>query len=253
MKLKVKKRYIAITGAAAFGLLVAAQPVSAQDIWSAGHGDIGLEYEGPGTMEPTWHLGEDNETVILNGVPTNFGTEGQEFEPDEIIAFSNRVESRAAGAAWDPTGVVEGAPLYVFPQTNDPTVPFLGFGLEELDPGDWLSNIEMTLTGLSGGTGDFSVYTTDNFGVPTFLMASSDGISAADVVSQAAGTHEHYNWVFSEKGTYDVTFEFSGLHITDGVQSQSATYTFTVVPEPSRAMLAAAGLCGMILQRRRRA
>ena len=42
---------------------------------------------------------------------------------------------------------------------------------------------------------------------------------------------------FSEQGSYDLTFTVDGEHDTDGMSTGSATFPFTVVPEPANAGL----------------
>jgi surface-anchored protein len=122
-----------------------------------------------------------------------------------------------------------------------------------LDPLDWSTDFTITLTGISGSGviagGFFSLYTTDSFGDPVVSMASSDGISAADKTTLAAGGHAHYNFAFTQPGIYEVAFNITGTHAVDGAKSADATYKFEVVPEPtSLALLALGG--GVLLLRR---
>lgn len=216
--------------------------------WTAGHGDLGIEYKGGGKLEPHWHLGEGSEVVTIGGISQSFGPEGQEFEADELIAFSDKTETRLAGAQWDFLGISASDSYFVFPQDADPAYPWIGIGTEELTPGDWTGNLSLTLTGMTG-PGEFSLYQVDGFGTPTVSMASSDGITAGDSWSQAADDHTHHNWAFTEAGTYNLTFDVSGTHAVDGAASGTATFTF-VVPEPSSAGLLLLG-SALLLRRRR--
>lgn len=129
-------------------------------------------------------------------------------------------------------------------------VPFVGIGLEELDAADWMnSEIVINFSGLnySGpGTGNFILWT----GSPTDTVHFDSSDGAGDALTSLAGSHVHYNWGFSDIGTYEITFEVSGSHVTDGSQNGSQTYTFQVVPEPSSAFLA--GLGALVLLRRKR-
>ncbi len=235
--------------------LVSAGISYGQTGWLAGHGDVGIGYE-DGELEPHWHLGEDNESVRLGPTVQSFGPDGTEFEPDELIAKTGRIEARDADALWDFTGVAAGADLYVFPEVEDPTAPYVGIGTEELTVSDWSTDITLTLTSISGSGvdagGEFSLYTIDTFsGDPVEIMSTNDGISSADAVSQAAGTHEHYNWAFTQLGRYDLTFEVTGTHATNGAEMATATYSFEAIPEPGTAALLLLPAFGWLVRRKR--
>ena len=205
-------------------------------LWTAGHGDLGIGYE-DGGLELHWHLGEGNEPVTLNGTTAPLGAEGAEYEPSEINPVTNLTQN------------IGGTSYFVFPATENPTVPFIGFGTEELNTADWTGNLTLSLTGASG-PGSFSLFNIDSFGVETTLMDSSDGFSTADSITLAPETHTHYTWAFSQLGTYALSFEVSGTHVSDGFVTDSATYT--IVPEPSTAglLLGAAALALMVVRRR---
>ena len=234
-KLKLKQASVALAISA-----FAASSAAHGQLWTAGHGDLGIEYLGNGDFGPEWHLGEDNETVIIDGVSQTLGVAGQGFDTDKLTAQTDRTETRPTGAAWNFTGAADGETLYVFPQTEDPTVPFLGIGTEELDPANWSTDLTYNLTSFSG-PGTFSLYTTDPFGAPTMSLTTNGGLFGS--LSQAAGTHEHYNWAFTEIGTYKLTFGVSATHDTDGLVTGAETFTFSVVPEPS----AFAGIAGLFV------
>ncbi|MGB0743372.1 MAG: choice-of-anchor M domain-containing protein [Opitutales bacterium] len=218
-------------------------------ILTSGHGDLGIGYE-DGELEPHWHLGEDNEVVVIDGTPQN-DPAGFEFTAAEITPQTNLAQVRQLGSQWNFIGVAAGASFYVFPQTSNPNVPFLGIGTEELVAADWSTDLTLTLTGATG-PGQFSLYT-ESLSTPTELMSTFDGITAGDAVSVAAGTHTHYNWAFTQEGTYSLTFDVSGTHAVDGFKTATETFTFSVVPEPSSAglLLGGAGLFFTFVRRRR--
>lgn len=212
--------------------------------WTSGHGDLGIGYEdeeveGVFELEPHWHLGEDNESVTLNGVSAPLGAEGAEYEADAITPVTSLIQS------------LGGTSYYVFPATENASVPFIGFGTEELSAGDWDGSLTLSLTGVSG-PGSFSLFSIDSFGAISTLMDSSDGFSTVDAISLAPETHTHHTWAFSQQGSYSLTFQVDGTHLTDGAQSASATYGFSVVPEPSTAglLLGAAALILTVVRRR---
>ena len=216
-------------------------------LWTAGHGDIGIGYadeDVPGTfeLEPHWHLGHGNESVTLDGTPTTYGLEGEEFEADAIRPLTN------------VTQTIEGTSYYVFPLTENPSIPYIGFGTEELNPLKWVGDLTLTLTGLSGSPGDFYLFgvPTGEFGGVPILMDSSDGFSPADNILLEVFSHTHYTMAFSQTGNYDLTFQVTGEHVDDGFQSATATYGFRVIPEPSTAgfLLGAVALALTMVRRR---
>lgn len=228
----------------------------AQLLWTSGHGDIGIGYES-GELVPHWHLGEAGEEVVVDGVPQSNDPDGFEYEPGEIMAGIGYGKGavRPAASSYDFLGVSGGENVWVFPKVLDVDTPFIGFGTEELDPLDWTAPLTITLTGI-GGTGvaaggQFSLFDVDIFGDPVVLMATSDGISGADQLDRVAGTHEHYNLAFTQPGRYDLTFEVAGVHAIDGAKTATATYSFNVIPEPSKYALLGLGLAVVALMSRR--
>lgn len=211
---------------------------SAADLWTQGHGDIGIAYEGG-----AWDLHIHVEGATVGGTVYP----DQEFEPDEVDIEVPNTDTRAAGSQWDPIGVGSGASFYLSPQNEVVGTPYVGLATEEIDPGVFVGDeITLSLMGVSG-PGDFSMYSVDGFGAPTFYMSTFD--AGPDSVVLQAGAHAHYNLAFTVPGTYEVTFKASGT-LDDGsstVTSGQGTYTF-VVPEPTSLLLL---LPGIALLRRR--
>ena len=229
---------------ALLALLVFSQ-FSSADIWTAGHGDIGIGYD-DGALEPHWHIGNLNEEVTLDGVSQTLGAEGGEYSPAGIIPRTNL------------TLDIGGTPYYIFPFEPDASVPHLGIGTDELATSDWAGDIVLTLTGFSG-PGSFTLYNADTFGPTSTAMSTADGLSSSDSVSTSPQNHLHHIWAFSQTGDYSLQFEITGmysggesdptLHVA---KSATATYGFSVVPEPSTAglLLGAAALALTVVRRR---
>lgn len=245
--MKIQKLAILAAAAAAISL----NSASAQAIWTAGHGDLGIAYDA-GDLDPHVHIhaGATVDNVVLGA--------DAEYAPGDAlpqIPFAKSL-SRPPGATWDFFGVSSGQPVWIFPQTEDSELPFIGFGAEELTPADWSTPFTITLTGLAGsgatGGGQFSVYQTDGFGTPTVSIQTADGISGADAVTLAAGGHAHYNLGFTQPGIYEATFHITGTHAVDGAKSADATYKFEVVPEPTSVALLALGGSALLFARWRK-
>ena len=242
------KSFLAFATAFAFFQITAfSQAAPSSALWTAGHGDIGIGYE-EGALEPHWHLGEDNEAVTLDGVTAPLGPEGGEYAPAAITPVTSLFQQVG----------ISGPSYYVFPEFEDPTVPYVGFGTEELtgpsegSPGDWDGFLTLSLTGASG-PGDFYLFIINpGDGSATTLMNSSDGFSSSDSINLAPADHTHRTIAFTQQGEYDLTFEIAGTHFTDGAKTATVTYGFSVVPEPSTAglLLGAAALILTVVRRR---
>ena len=229
--------------AALIGLSLTAASASAATLTS-GHVDaIGLGYEG-GELDPHSHV----EGGVVDGV----FLDDQEYALGELIIQISATTTRAAGTEWNPIGVASGESYFIAPEVQVGGQPFVGVGLEELVASEWTGPISITLTAASGSGitngGKFSLWQDDI--VPTFFMSTLGGIDASDVISVPAGDHVHYNWGFTKEGTYDLEFEISGTHVDDGVKTATATYSFSVIPEPSAALLGAIGALGLLRRRR---
>lgn len=220
---------------------------------TSGHVDvIGLEYidEGEGfELEPHTHV----EFGTIDGVDFPDNGDGYEYAAGALTVQvpGSTLSIRDSDSKWDPIGVAAGETFYFLPQSATESdgfgAPFAGIGTEELAASDWSTPVSITLTGMTG-PGHFALAKVA-LGNPTFHMSSSDGgITAADTWSQPAGdgNHEHFNWYFTELGDYTLTFDFEATHVTDGVQTATATYSFSVVPEPSAALLGLLGIFGVM-------
>jgi len=212
--------------------------------YTSGHADIGL---GEGN-EVKLHL-HAHSGAIFDGSPLQDDTE---FEPDEvIIVVPNTTQfSRPSGAAWDFLGNAAGAATWRLPASaaaaTAENAPFLGIGAEDVDLGVFVDNtLTLTLVAVNG-PGHFSLYKV-SLGTPTAYMASSDGITAADAITAAAGSHLHFNFGFSEAGLYEITFLAKAIDAaTQEELTSEATYNFLVVPEPATIVLLMTGAAGLV-------
>lgn len=222
-------------------LTLASQPAFSATLTS-GHVDfIGIGYD-DSNFEPHSH--------VENGVVDGVSVDDIEYGLGDLIVQISAVTTRAAGAAFDPIGVVSGASYWTATESADENVlPLVGIGLEELDPLDWEGDITVTLTGATIPAGAvFSMWKGEV--TPLFSFSTLGGISAADSISLAPGAHIDFNWGFTEVGDYDLTFLIEGTHAVDGFKSTPASYTFSVIPEPSAALLGAVGALGLLRRRR---
>jgi surface-anchored protein len=219
-------------------------------LWTAGHGDLGLEGD-DGVLEFEVHVGEDDPATVGGMAVSDTG-----YEPGDIeIAVANRqILNSSDNDLLNGLGILSGDAISILPNSESFSdrlgTPLLGFGLEELNSAEW-GDITFALTGVTG-PGFFSVYQVDGLGDPNFFMSTAlDGITDDDFATLPAGIHDDFNFAFSEEGRYQVTLEASGNYIPDGeLRSTTGTFTFAV-PEPSSAALLGLGVFGFVLRRRR--
>ena len=90
--------------------------------------------------------------------------------------------------------------------------------------------VDVTGTGVERD-GRFAMWTSGGFNRLEFHYNSNDGIDETDILNPIpAGSHSHYNWGFTQPGTYDVTFENSGrLNPQFGGEDVSSRATLSFV------------------------
>ena len=186
-------------------------------------------------FEPHLHNHGGADGAIIDGVRE---TNESEYEPGDVTIVVPELSTTTLNSQnyyWLPQDETDAA---------NNGAPFLGIGIEELNPADWTGgNVTISLASISG-PGGITIWQ-DGFPNPTIFFDS-----AGDSVSIAAGSHTHFNWGFSTPGTYQLEFSIAGNHIDDGSQTASAAYTFQVVPESSTAALGALGTFALLRSRR---
>jgi surface-anchored protein len=239
----------------------------AQAVLTNEHADIGIGYAGG-----VWNLHVHDEDNDL------------EFDPADVLLFvaPEARTSRPAGSAFDFIGVGAGENYWRLPQTQNPSLLFLGVSAGEVAPGTFGSYnpfdesggrvsgsgpwLRLDLLGISG-PGHFSVWQSTDTGPLVFMSSFQNGVDGSDSLWIPDGSHAHFNYGFTGAGLYDITFKASGLIGGQRVESGPVTYRFgvetqggepgAVIPEPgSIALMAAAlplGMAALLRPRRRRA
>jgi len=187
-------------------------------------------------FEAHFHNEGGDDGAIIDGLRI---TTENEYEADELVIAIPVTSTTTIGSTtyfWLPETEQDAA---------DQGAPFLGIGLEELDPSDWVGGT-LTLRILEiRGPGQLLLWQDDGFGGANIFFDTGNDV---DSFTLAAGSHTHYNWGFTVNGTYEIDFGIEGTHDQDGVVSGQGTYTF-VIPEPSSCLL---GLLGALAVMRRR-
>ncbi len=215
MRMRTRTMLVALGTTAA--LAVGAAPAQAAPVvLSQGHADvIGVAYE-----DGELHVHVHDETV----------EPAVEREPCDVIV---QVKSEAKLAVpGDPAYAFLGAPgspVWILPQVEDPNLLFAGIGTEEIEPGALVGDsVKIKLAGVYG-PGKFSLFTVDEFGAPTVVLNSRDGLP--DSFDVAAGAHMHANWAFTKAGTYYLVFVVTARDAgtNELVSSGPVVYRFNVL------------------------
>jgi len=235
------QKHIRLLGLAT--LLATGLTLPAQTPISSGHADVGIDYD---ANENAWNLHVHDEENDIEYSPATEALLFVGYDAHSLVP---------AGAQWSFLGS-PGSSTWILPDTENPNLPFLGIGTEEIGSGIFTGDqLSLSLKAVSG-PGSFALFSKDEFGDPTVLMNSGDGISLADALTLGTGTHAHYNWAFSAAGDYTLTFEAAGDSVLNGqTSSGNVDYLFSVqaIPEPSTFALAGLGLAALAIFRRRRA
>jgi len=242
-----------------FGPLIASLLITsaafAADIYTGGHGDIGVSYI-DNELVFRYELGS---SAIVNGSP--LGTVTQ-FAPDEIITQAGptayeEITSPLTSYFPDKTHG------YFFGANSSSTTPYLGFGAD--DPtigGGWgpgphgLPAINYSIAGVTytGAALDPQIlyYSLGPFG-EIYTLYDHLGDATVPNIPLPVGAHSHATWGFSDPGIYDVTWSANGTHVIDGFKQTTGTFRFEIlpVPEPASITLGVLGLLALTLACRR--
>jgi surface-anchored protein len=225
-------------------LLAAGITSSSAALYTGGHADIGIAFE-DGAFD--LHVHADDATIDGAAVSD------VEYEASEVTIQVSSLS--VLTSSIDSVGLNSGDTLYYLSQNNPgDSLPFLGIATEELSSLDFPNGVTLSLGAVTGPTnGNFALWETGNLGSMTTHYSSrgDEFTSIANSLSLDAGGHYHYTYGFSQPGAYDIVLTATGT--TGGVEySDSATYSFNVVPEPSTyALIFGLVAIGVSLVRRR--
>ncbi|MEM0895460.1 MAG: choice-of-anchor M domain-containing protein [Verrucomicrobiota bacterium] len=241
---------------------------SGSSLFVSGHGDLGIgggpaSGGDPAELELHYHLGEDVGATLVGGANAGFVPDpGEEFEVNEIVVqvFNPLPDTDFSAPIFSFLGPL-GDFVYVLPENeteaDNAGVPFLGIGSEELTPGDWTGPLVLTVDHAAydgfSNPGEFSLYdfgsTQTGAATNPFISTSNNGGIGFEL---GAGDHTHANWAFTAPGLYNVPFTVTGTPSAGGGPvTDSATFQFLVIPEPSAGLLALSSVLFLTLRRRK--
>ena len=197
-----------------------AQSVAAHEEWSneaseisAGHVDLG-----PRLIDGQWRAGlrHDAESGAVWRDPNQ-----------TVLRVNDAAIMTAPNSADYPfLADVAGKPVYVVPQTQNPSVVWLGWNTQDpavtatIDRG-----LTMRVGPVSGPGRAWLFLQSGTFGKP--LLLADSGAAPGDVWIDS-GTHVHANWAFSAPGTYTATVTFLGTTTAGEAVNASTTLRFAV-------------------------
>ena len=197
-----------------------AQSVAAHEEWSneaseisAGHVDLG-----PRLIDGQWRAGlrHDAESGAVWRDPNQ-----------TVLRVNDSAIMTAPDSADYPfLADVAGKPVHVIPQTQNPSVVWLGWNTQDpavtatIDRG-----LTMRVGPVSGPGRAWLFLQSGTFGKP--LLLADSGAAPGDVWIDS-GTHVHANWAFSAPGTYTATVTFLGTTTAGEAVNASTTLRFAV-------------------------
>ena len=217
-----------------------AQSVAAHEEWSNEASEISVGHVdlGPRLIDGQWRAGlrHDAESGAVWRDPNQ-----------TVLRVSDAAVMTAPDSADYPfLADVAGKPVYVVPQTQNPSVVWLGWNTQDpavtatIDRG-----LTMRVGPVSGPGRAWLFLQSGTFGKPLLL---ADSAAAPGDVWIDSGTHVHANWAFSAPGTYTATVTFLGTTTAGEAVSASTTLRFAVGDAASAsealAMAAPAGASG---------
>ena len=197
-----------------------AQSVAAHEEWSNEASEIAVGHVdlGPRLIDGQWRAGlrHDAESGAVWRDPNQ-----------TVLRVSDAAVMTAPDSADYPfLADVAGKPVYVVPQTQNPSVVWLGWNTQDpavtatIDRG-----LTMRVGPVSGPGRAWLFLQSGTFGKP--LLLADSGAAPGDVWIDS-GTHVHANWAFSAPGTYTATVTFLGTTTAGEAVSASTTLRFAV-------------------------
>ena len=197
-----------------------AQSVAAHEEWSNEASEISVGHVdlGPRLIDGQWRAGL-----------RHYAESGAVWrDPNQtVLRVSDAAIMTAPNSADYPfLADVAGKPVHVIPQTQNPSVVWLGWNTQDpavtatIDRG-----LTMRVGPVSGPGRAWLFLQSGTFGKP--LLLADSGAAPGDVWIDS-GTHVHANWAFSAPGTYTATVTFLGTTTAGEAVNASTTLRFAV-------------------------
>ena len=127
-----------------------------------------------------------------------------------------------------------GAPVWILPQSQNITLPYVGTSAEDIPPGVFDGPLNFELISMEG-PGNFFAWANSGAGQPPIVkFICTNGVVSPqyNVMNPLTGSHEHYNWGFSTNGLYRVTFRCTGQRLGEATNliGKAVAWAFQILP-----------------------
>ncbi|USQ85577.1 choice-of-anchor M domain-containing protein [Streptomyces phaeoluteigriseus] len=182
---------------------------SAAHVIAEGHVDM--------AARPT---GGDLEFQLKEGTELNH----EWYEPGEVVMHVRSAARRKIPEGYAFLGT-PGVAVWWLPLQQNAGIVWPGWNTTEYTKADLDGRVSFRLDSVQG-PGNIAMFHSDAMGVPVVSLNSGDGLPDAHTLG--AGTHSHFDWVFSAEGVYRTTFTVSAT-LADGTKvSDTETIAWVV-------------------------
>ena len=197
-----------------------AQSVAAHEEWSNEASEISVGHVdlGPRLIDGQWRAGLRHDAES--------GAVWRDPNQTVLRVNDSAIMTAPDSADYSFLADVAGKPVHVIPQTQNPSVVWLGWNTQDpavtatIDRG-----LTMRVGPVSGPGRAWLFLQSGTFGKP--LLLADSGAAPGDVWIDS-GTHVHANWAFSAPGTYTATVTFLGTTTAGEAVNASTTLRFAV-------------------------
>lgn len=160
---------------------------------------------------------------------------GQRATNDQVYIVGNTnartvISGNANFAFLGPAG----SNIWILPQSQNVTLPYLGISAEDIPSGVFTDPMELELVSVEG-PGNFFAWSVSGAGQPPNIKyIATNGVVSPEfhTAYPFINNHEHNNWAFSTNGLYRVTLRVNGQFLSDPTNTlgRDVAWSFQILP-----------------------